>query len=294
MKKTTLFLLIFLIYPYFANAAMVNTDRTLLIQRVEILRHEINVLRSLLSNFRLRQEISSPSYIAIDLSTNSVLAQRNSSQSYPIASITKLMSSLVALENIEKDKTIILTEKMLEPLGQSPSLYLGLNVSTENLLKASLIQSSNDASEALAHFLGKDNFLLLMNQKAKELGMNNTVFYDAHGLSPQNKSTPEDIAKLLDYVYQNYPEILKITKDNDFWLPDASGRMLKFQNVNNFYYLNYFIGGKTGYLPEARQTIAGIFEIKKRPVAIVLLYSSNRQADIFSVLRNIESSNLVR
>jgi len=200
------------------------------------------------------------------------------------------MTATIATENINLNKTITLQQEMLTPLGYSPSLYLGLNVSAQNLIKASLIQSTNDAAFSLTYFLESGKFLNLMNQKAKELGMINTVFYDPHGLSPTNNSTASDLTKLLTYIYKNHPEILTITKDNNFWLPDQSGRLLRFKNVNNFYDFPEFIGGKTGYIPEAKQTIAGIFIINGKPKAVVLLYSNNRQNDILSILNPIKSA----
>jgi len=164
-------------------------------------------------------------------------------------------------------------------------------VKARDLLKAALIQSTNDAAEALAYSAGEKEFVALMNRKAKELGMANTIFYDACGMNPQNKSTPADLAKLVSYVYQSHPEILAITKNNDFWLEDKSGARMKFQNMNGFYPLAAFVGGKTGYLPEARQTIAGAFEVNQRPVAIAVLYSTNCQADVFRILEKLRSQN---
>lgn len=288
MKKISLFLLIcFLVVPKPVEA-LTQTQRALLLQQVEILRFEIQLLQSLLFNFRLQQEVTAASYLAVNLSDNSTILQKNANQAYPIASITKLMAAVIAQEHIKKGQTITLTEKMLEPLGQSPSLFLGLNVSAENLLKASLIQSTNDASEALAYFLRKDKFLDLMNQKAKELGMKNTSFSDASGLSLANRSTAADLAKLIAYIFERHPEILSTTKDNNFWLPDETGRLLKFQNVNNFYPLGEFIGGKTGYLPQAKQTLASVFRVNGKPIAIILLYSDNRQADTFTILNQLK------
>ena len=290
MSKLSLFLFIiltfFLIVPQPAEA-LTQTEKALLLQQIEILRHEVQLLQSLLLNLQLQQEISAASYLAVNLSDNSILLQKNPVLPHPIASVTKLMTALIALENIDMNRKITLTEEMLRPWGHSPSLYLGLNVSAENLLKASLIQSTNDAAEALAYFLGKEKFLNLMNQKAKELGMKNTVFYDVHGLNPRNLSTAADLAKLVAYIYQQHLEILQITRNNNFWLPDSGGTLLKFQNVNNFYPLPEFIGGKTGYLPEARQTLASIFNVNGKSVAIILLYSNNRQADIFTILNRL-------
>ncbi|MDP1538764.1 MAG: serine hydrolase [bacterium] len=291
MTKFFLFLLVFftffLVVPESAGA-LTQVEKALLLQQIEILQQEIWLLQSLLSNMQLQQEVSAASYLAVNLSDNSVILSKNANQSYPIASITKLMNAVVASEHIEKSQTIQLTEEMLEPLGQSPSLFSGLNISAENLLKASLIQSVNDASEALTYFLGKEKFLSLTNEKAKELGMENTFFSDAHGLSPANRSTAADLAKLVAYIYEQHPEILQITKDNNFWLPDTTGRLLKFQNVNNFYPFSEFIGGKTGYLPQVKQTLASVFRVKEEPVAIILLYSDNRQADIFTILDQLK------
>ena len=166
MKKFSIFLLIILVFSLTVpNYAQAQT-RAFLFQQIEILQFEIWLLQSLLKNMQLGQHITSGSYLALNLSDNSVLLQKNMNQIYPIASITKLMTAVIVKENIKKDQTIVLTSKMLEPYGGSPSLFTGLKISSDNLLKASLTQSINDASEALAYFLGKNEFLSLMNEKA--------------------------------------------------------------------------------------------------------------------------------
>ena len=284
-------LLLFVFLPFIPNTVKASGQAEIakLIQQIEILKREVFLLQTLLLSLQSQQEITAQSYLAVNFSDNSVVLEKNPNQPYSIASITKIMNAVIALENIDTDQTITLTEKMLEPLGQSPSLFLGLSVSAENLLKASLIQSTNDASEALAYFVGKEKFVDLMNLKAKEINMTNTVFYDVHGLNPANRSTATDLAKLLMYIYNNHPEILSIARDNNFWLPDSTGRLLKFQNVNNFYPLSAFIGGKTGYLPEAKQTLASIFNVNGDRVAIILLYSNNRQTDTFTILKQLRN-----
>lgn len=286
MKKIFLFILIISIFIFpFSVKAQPQT----LLQQIEILQREIRLLQALIVNFQLEQEITADSYLAVDLSNNAVLLAKNNDQSYPIASITKLMSSLIALEQIEANQEIRLRREMLRPAGRSPSLFLGARVSAKNLIKASLIQSSNDASEALAHFLGEEKFINLMNQKARELEMDNTIFYDAHGISPNNRSSANDLVKLLNYISQQQPEIWQITRNNNLWLPNNRGKLLKFRNTNHFYPLNRFVGGKTGWIPEAKQTFAGIFQINDRPVAIIVLRSDNRQADVFTIYRQLQN-----
>src|SRR3989344_1145505 len=257
-------------------------------QKIQALQKEIKRLQLLLVDMRLKKELVSGSYLVMDVSDNAVISEKNTHQRYPIASLTKLMNAVIALEHIDADRTITLNEDMLKPLGYSPSLFLSSTVSAKNLLKASLIQSTNDASESLAYFIGTAKFVSLINQKAKELGMQDTYFYDAHGLSLSNQSTASDLAKLVTYIQKNHPEILEITKDNNFWLPDPSGKMLKFKNLNDFYRLPEFLGGKTGYLPEAKESLASVFNLEGKSVIVVLLYSKNRQADVAKIMRNLK------
>jgi D-alanyl-D-alanine carboxypeptidase len=211
---------------------------------IESLKTELSLLKMLLTNMNAKSGINSPAYIAVELESGKTLLSKNSEQARPAASITKMMTATIARENIDENKKITLTDSMLAPAGNSSVLYAGREIDIKTLLKAALIQSSNDAAEALAQAAGKENFLALMNQKAAELGMANTVFFDPCGLNPKNKSTPADLAKLVAYVHKNHPEILAIGKSNDFWLEDKSGVWMKFQNVNNFYPLAAFVGGK--------------------------------------------------
>ncbi len=283
-KVIVLFFILSLLTP---SQTLSMTNRDLLLQQIEILKQELIVIQSLVINMSLNREIKAKSYIAVNLDDNSILIEKKSEEQQTIASITKLMTAVIVLENIDSNHRIILTQKMLKSYGYSPAIFKGLEISSNNLLKAMLIQSTNDAAESLSYFIGKDYFISLMNQKAKNLEMNNTIFRDVHGLSPENKSTAKDLVKLLYYIYEEYPEILSITRDNNFWLPGIDGKQLKFRNMNNFYYLDYFIGGKTGYLTASRETMASVFEISKKPIAIVVLNSDNRQADIFSIINKI-------
>jgi D-alanyl-D-alanine carboxypeptidase len=257
--------------------------------QIEILQHEILVLQTLITNYTLRQPLDSPAYVATDLSDNSIILGENTDRQYPIASITKLMTAVISLENIDINQKITLTDEMLEPEGQSPVIFSGMEITAQYLLEAMLIQSSNDAAQSLSYFVGNKKFISLMNQKAKELGMENTAYYDVHGLNPDNHSTASDLAKLVSYLNKNHPDIWEITKNNDFWLPDAKGNVFKFQNVNNFYYWANFVGGKTGYIPQAKQSLASVFNVDGKQVAIIVLYSKNRVADAFNIIRQLEN-----
>ncbi len=292
MKKTLFLILLPVLFTITLIPQTVEAretwNRERIEQQIEIIKQEISVMRSLLANINSQGPISASSYLVIDLNNNSVILERNSQTQHSIASITKLMSAVVARENINEEETIVLSREMLKPYGYSPAIFLGREISANDLLKASMIQSTNDAAEALAHFRGRDVFISLMNEKAKELEMNNTVFMDSHGLNYGNRSTARDLSKLISYVNKEHPDILTISRYNDFWLEGEDGKMLKFRNMNNFYPLSSFIGGKNGYLPQAGQTSLTLFNIEGKLINITVLGSNNRQRDVFSLINKIK------
>ena len=257
-------------------------------QQIQAIKQEISNAKALVLSSKSKKPVTAASYLAVDLSTNAVLLKKNPDKIYPIASVTKLMNAVVALENSDTQNSLTLTDKMLLPEGGSPAIFKGASISVQNLLQASLTQSVNDAAESLAYGLGKEKFLGLMNQKAKEMAMTNTVYADVYGLDKKSRSTTTDMAKLLAYIYKQHPEILDMTKNNNFWLPDQKGNLVKFQNLNDFYSLSEFIGGKSGYTPDAKQTFAALFNINKKPVAIVLLHSTDFQADAFKIINQLK------
>ena len=230
-------------------------------------------------------QLSAQSYLVADLDSGFVFAEENSQVPLPIASLTKLMTALVVAENVDLRKSISITEKMLEAYGDTEGLEVGKSFRVVELFYALLIESSNDAAEALSGFLGRQRIIEMMNEKAKSILMQNTNFSDPSGFDPKNTSTAQDLFYLLRYVFNNRPPILEITKGNSVRsFGEVRFDIENFWNKNEFINDLTFIGGKTGYIPEASYTAAFIFNFndkdgEARNVAIILLASEDEKID---------------
>lgn len=193
----------------------------------------------------------------------------NGNLRWPLASITKLMTAVLAIEEIGKEKEIIPSEKALVVEGISGKLEAGKLYKVEDLIRIMMLTSSNHAAIALADFyvFGQTDFIKSMNKKAAELSMNQTVFFDPVGLSPLNQSTANDIRKLMKYIVNNHPEILDWSRERNFG---------DFQNINFFASRPDFLGGKTGYIDESKQNLVSLFLVDNRRILIVVLGAENR------------------
>lgn len=236
-------------------------------------------------------KITAKSALVIDADTDQILFQKNSQQVLPIASITKLMTALIFLDsqpNWQKQVKIIANDNIeisesdknnnLKLKPSQISFQVGELVKIEDLFATGLIKSANNSIKALVRSLdnccGK-TFVDRMNDKAKELGMINTVFEEPTGLSVNNQSTAEDIVLLLKEVIQK-PKIQQtlVKKFHNFQTKDPGGenKFYQIKNVNKL--LDSFIkikAAKTGYLDEAGYCFAGLVEYNKKKLIIVLL-----------------------
>ena len=134
--------------------------------------------------------ISAQSFLAVDLKSNEVLAEKVGAKVLPIASITKLMTALVATDYINIEKTITINSKMITSTSV-PRLQAGQQVSIYDLLFPLLLESSNEAAAATAYGLGEERFIKLMNEKAEAIGMTKTHFADPSGKPMRTLPTPK-------------------------------------------------------------------------------------------------------
>lgn len=233
--------------------------------------------------------LSAAAYLVTDLETNETVVDKNADKVLPVASITKLMTALVAQDLLKPDQIITISQSAYNTYGNTGGLRVGEKLSVRDLFYPLLLSSSNDTAEALAEEVGREKFLAEMNARAKKIGLKNTFFADPSGLSPANTSTASDLAKLADYLYHYRPEILAITREKNH----KAGKHV-WNNVNNISLMSNYVGGKNGYTEEANRTLVSIFQVpiektsaassttqekKSRLLALVLLQSNDRKGD---------------
>lgn len=227
--------------------------------------------------------ISASSAAIMDVQNESFLLEKNSDQTWPIASISKLMSVLVLLEDLEID----LDESYVLQAGDHRTggrdyLFKGEELSRRDFLALALIVSDNTAVIALISSTGRseEDFVKLMNDKAQNLGLKNTFFRDATGLSPANISTAREVSLLLKRAL-SHEVVSDLVKKYNYQVTTKQGRVKNIQSTNEL--LNYsdpeqreleIIGGKTGYNDLSGYCLGTEFSFQGRKYISVILNAS--------------------
>src|SRR3989344_398921 len=236
-------------------------------------------------------DLKTPHYLIADVKSSTVLASSDLDAVAPIASVAKLMTALVAAEHINLDSSVYVNEPTFVQ-SLIPRLGERSKVSMYSLLQLLLVESSNEAAEVIAAELGREEFIALMNQKARSLGMLHTNFADASGLSAENTSSLSDLFRLAQYIYTNRSFILEITANQNTASSYTGGEFGELVNFNKVETLDNFIGGKVGETIAAGQTSVTLHTIsvkgKERVVAIIILGSENRNDDVRDLLKYAE------
>ncbi len=218
------------------------------------------------------------SSIVMDLDTGKVLYKNDINSKRLIASITKILTAMVTIENSDINKEITVGEEVLKMYGTNIYIEVGEKMTIKDLLYGLLLRSGNDASVVLAKAVGKseENFVKMMNAKAKEIGMKSSTFQNPHGLDEETKnySTAYDMALLSRYAYQNstYRTIVGTSK----YETQTEGKSYLWYNRNKLLTsYQYCTGGKNGYTPSAGKTLVSTATKNKLNLTIVTLDDPN-------------------
>ena len=216
-----------------------------------------------------------------DFNSGKILYEKAADEHIYPASMTKIMTSIIAFDLIKKgeatmDEMITISEKAwrLSKSGYS-SMFIMLNdkVSVEDLLKGIIIVSGNDACVALAEGLSgtEEDFVILMNEKAAEIGMTNTNFSNSSGINDaDNYSTVRDLALMSKYLIENYPKYYPLFKETTFTWDRTGGDPITQGNRNPLLYKNIGADGlKTGYLAVEKYSLASSVQVGERRLIAV-------------------------
>ncbi len=215
----------------------------------------------------------------------------NSDATWPMASLTKLMTAVVVTERGGLSQKVTVSDTAVQTEGTAGDLRGGEMYTVEDLLKIMLMASSNDAAAALEEYIGKDVFLGLVNKKEKEIGMTRTFIYDSSGLDDTNTTTARDMLMLLKYILAKDPDILRWTRLTSLLVqPANSERSHAVPNVDLLATRVDFLGGKTGTSPLAKENLAAIFSFRNRRIAIIILGSPDRVKETSNILEWIEKA----
>ncbi len=223
--------------------------------------------------------VSAKSAVVLDVGTNAILYSKNSDENLPIASLTKIMTALVVLDNTDLSEVATISRNAFGVGGSKNGLAVGEKISVENLLKVMLVSSNNIAATALAEHTGgnMNDFVELMNEKADLIGLENTKFLNPSGLDGakgDNISTAYEMAQLVNYALEKplIWEILRIQKTT----VDSTDEKIKHRLKNTNLLLGKLkniTGGKTGLTDDAGQCltlIVGDPENNHRIISVVL------------------------
>ncbi|MCM3361835.1 D-alanyl-D-alanine carboxypeptidase family protein [Niallia sp. Sow4_A1] len=210
--------------------------------------------------------VSAQSAILMEQDSGRVIFEKDAYTQRRIASITKIMTAILAIESGKLDKTVTVSSTAIKTEGSSIYLQEGEKIKLEDLVYGLMLRSGNDAAVAIAETVGGslDGFVYLMNQKAEEIGMKNTHFANPHGLDDHEDhySSAYDMALLTRYAMNNdtYKKIAgtesyRSESSNDKW-----DRVWKNKNKLLTSLYEYSTGGKTGYTKRAKRTLVSTAE----------------------------------
>ena len=228
--------------------------------------------------------LSAKSSIVMDLDSGRILHQNNIHDKHLIASTTKIMTTLIALENGNLNDVITVDEDVLKAYGSAIYIEIGEKLTLKDLLYGLMLRSGNDAAIVIAkHIAGSmDNFASLMNLKAESLGMKDTHFINSHGLENKegigNISTSYDMALLTKEAMHNktFREIFKTKK----YVAKTNYKTYTWHNKNKLLYKEPFItGGKTGFTKKAKRTLVTTASKNNLNLIIVTLNDPNDFSD---------------
>jgi len=237
----------------------------------------IFLIKPVFANF----DINARTAIVQDYLSGKILFEKDADRQIFPASMTKIMTSIIAFDLLKSgelslDDKFLVSENAwrLSQAGYSSMfIMVGDEISVENLLRGIIVSSGNDACIALAEGIAgtEEEFAIMMTEKAREIGMENTNFSNSSGINaPDNLSTVRDILIMSNYLIKNYPKYYEYYKETEFTWDRTGGDPIKQGNRNPLLYKNIGVDGiKTGYLAYEKYSLASSIKRNERRIIAV-------------------------
>ncbi|WP_088069302.1 D-alanyl-D-alanine carboxypeptidase family protein [Gottfriedia luciferensis] len=234
--------------------------------------------------------VSARNAVLMDQKTGRILYGKAMHDPERIASITKIMTAILAVESGKLKKTVTVSSRAVQTEGSSIYLKPGQKIKLEDLVYGLMLRSGNDAANAIAETVGGsiEGFVYMMNEKAKEIGMSNTYFSNPSGLDQQGKnhySSAYDMALLTRYAMQN-PKYAKIAGTKVHRAPNtAESWDYVWKNKNKLltFMYKYSTGGKTGFTKKAKRTLVSTASKNGMDLIVVTLNDGQDWKDHMSL-----------
>lgn len=202
--------------------------------------------------------VSSECIVVMDQNSKRILFQQNKDRVRLIASISKIMTAIIAIESDRLGEVVKVDESVLKAYGSGIYIEIGEELTLLDLVYGLMLRSGNDAAVMIAKFVGgsQENFVAMMNEKARELGMTNTTFNNPSGLDEEkgNYSTAYDMALLTSYAMKN--EMYRTITGTKKYTTKSTYKTYVWNNKNKLLSnYEYATGGKTGFTEKARRTL---------------------------------------
>lgn len=223
-------------------------------------------------------ETSATSAILVDTDSGRILYSKDIHNKRSVASISKIMTAIIALESGKKDDIVKIGDEITDAYGSGIYIKQNEHLKLEDLIYGLMLRSGNDAALAIAKYVGGsvDNFVVMMNEKAQELGMKNTTFNNPSGLDEEkgNYSTAYDMSLLISYAIKN-EDFKKIVGTKKYKL-ETDMNVYSWTNKNKLLFsYKYTTGGKTGFTQIARRTLVTTASKENLNLAVVTLNDGN-------------------
>lgn len=240
-----------------------------------------------------------------DVREQRALYNKNAGDRLPLASLTKLMTTLVAAEKLDSSAPIPITQDAIMQEGES-GFSLGETFPLTDLIDLTLLTSSNDGAYAIAHAAGAalasntqplDAFITAMNTKAASIGLTQSYFSNPTGLDVSTSTSggygsARDMAFLMEYLIQNEPRLLAVTREQSQYIPNQMGSVITAVNTNDVVSeIPGLIGSKTGFTDLAGGNLVIAFDAGlNRPIIITVLGSTRegRFTDVMNLLERTQ------